>query len=198
MKTVVNPNFRKKKQPQLVRANLLEATAQVVIERGLPGVTLDLVARRAGVSKGGLLHHFSSKQALLEGLHLHMLDDFEAALGSFIETDPEPRGRFFRAYVRATIDPQKPSVCTELFGAFALGMSHDDHLARMWREWFQAQAAKHGADLRCPVGSMIRYAADGIWMEYCIGVFLTSDADRQAVADYLIKLTYEMPDPSQP
>lgn len=50
------------------RENVLGAYAQILAEDGERGATLEAVAARAGVSKGGLLYHFGSKEALAEGL----------------------------------------------------------------------------------------------------------------------------------
>jgi hypothetical protein len=61
----MNKNLGKKKQPQMVRLRILEAAAKVTVKRGLGGLTLELVAKEAGVSKGGLIHHYSSKSALI-------------------------------------------------------------------------------------------------------------------------------------
>jgi AcrR family transcriptional regulator len=47
---------------------LLDAAEAVVSESGAARLTLDAVAERAGVSKGGLLYHFPSKEALLEAM----------------------------------------------------------------------------------------------------------------------------------
>lgn len=43
---------------------ILDATEEVLCTRGVAGLTLDAVARATGVSKGGLLYHFRSKDAL--------------------------------------------------------------------------------------------------------------------------------------
>ena|SRR5690554_334916 len=50
------------------RERILDAFQNLVIESGERAATLDAVAQRAGVSKGGLLYHFGSKEALIEGL----------------------------------------------------------------------------------------------------------------------------------
>ena len=49
------------------RRALLDTAARLVAERGA-GISLDLIAQSAGVSKGGLLHHFRSREALFVGL----------------------------------------------------------------------------------------------------------------------------------
>jgi AcrR family transcriptional regulator len=49
------------------RERVLDAYVDLVVNDGPAGVTLDAVAAAAGVSKGGLLYHFGSKDALLDG-----------------------------------------------------------------------------------------------------------------------------------
>lgn len=53
--------------PSPTRDRLLDAFEALLIEQGEKAATLDAVAARAGVSKGGLLYHFGSKDALVDG-----------------------------------------------------------------------------------------------------------------------------------
>lgn len=55
-------------QPTSTRDRILVAYEDLLIEAGERGATLDAVAARASVSKGGLLYHFPSKDALSAGL----------------------------------------------------------------------------------------------------------------------------------
>lgn len=50
------------------RQRILEAADALSAELGANHLSLDAVAARAGISKGGLLYHFPSKHALLRGL----------------------------------------------------------------------------------------------------------------------------------
>ena len=50
------------------RDRVLAAYEDLLIGDGPRAATLDAVAAAAGVSKGGLLYHFKSKEALTEGL----------------------------------------------------------------------------------------------------------------------------------
>jgi len=56
-----------------MRARLLEATVELLVEKGYAGTSTTLVSERAGVSRGAQLHHFPSKQDLvvsyLRGIH---------------------------------------------------------------------------------------------------------------------------------
>ncbi|WP_280524726.1 TetR/AcrR family transcriptional regulator [Mycetocola zhadangensis] len=55
-------------RPASTSDRILVAYEDLLIEVGERGATLDAVASRAGVSKGGLLYHFGSKDALSAGL----------------------------------------------------------------------------------------------------------------------------------
>ncbi|MFC8923671.1 TetR/AcrR family transcriptional regulator [Cellulosimicrobium sp. NPDC057127] len=63
--------------PPAARAKVLHAFAALLVENGERAATIEAVAERAGVSKGGLLYHFGSRDALVDGLmeHLHELTD---------------------------------------------------------------------------------------------------------------------------
>ena len=95
---------RRRRQPALVRAALLDAAVQEAMVHGVGNVTVLSVAARAGVSKGALFHHFANRQDLLEAAYAECLARFGDALDVLVATDPVPHGRFTRAYVRAFFD----------------------------------------------------------------------------------------------
>ena len=63
------------------RARILSAAGDIAHEVGPANMSLDAVAARAGVSKGGLLYHFPAKAQLLEALIEDHLRNFEQELG---------------------------------------------------------------------------------------------------------------------
>ena len=73
---------RKGVKEKSAREKLLEAADQIAREAGPSNLSLDAVALKAGVSKGGLLYHFPSKAKLLEALVETHLLDFDKALGA--------------------------------------------------------------------------------------------------------------------
>lgn len=66
-------------RPPHARESVLDAFEAILIEDGERSATMDATARAAGVSKGGLLYHFGSKDALergvIERLDLLVSDD---------------------------------------------------------------------------------------------------------------------------
>lgn len=62
------------------RQKILEAAAEISRESGPGNLSLDAVAARAGVSKGGLLYHFPSKTALLKAVVETFVASFDEEL----------------------------------------------------------------------------------------------------------------------
>lgn len=73
----------------VTRGRILDAFARLLVEHGERAATLDAVAAAAGVSKGGLLYHFGSKVALVDGLLARMVS---LALADVTAMRNDPRG----------------------------------------------------------------------------------------------------------
>src|SRR5437764_4553603 len=88
------------------RTRLLDAAGRVVVDQGVDALTLDAVAHGAGVSKGGLLHHFASKEALLGALIEHAFATYEIVIEQALDPAEEvgTPGRWTRAYIRSSFD----------------------------------------------------------------------------------------------
>lgn len=98
--------------PVSTRERILDALQDLLIDLGERAATLDAVAQRAEVSKGGLLYHFGSKEALIDGL-MHRLRDLVEAdialmradsagpIDYFIRTSVSMEGDFDRCMVAA-------------------------------------------------------------------------------------------------
>lgn len=83
------------------RAQILSATAEVVANEGFSRASLARIAKQAGVSKGVVTYHFSSKDEILE----QMVDDYFERGWTYmeprIEAEPTAVGQ-----VKARIDSQ--------------------------------------------------------------------------------------------
>lgn len=55
-----------------MRARLLDATVDCLVERGFSGTSTTLVSERAGVSRGAQLHHFPTKNDLVVAAVKHL------------------------------------------------------------------------------------------------------------------------------
>jgi AcrR family transcriptional regulator len=79
------------------RDGLLDVAADLLVEHGPAGVTMDAVAAAAGVSRPLVYKHFANRDDLLVELHRRESDRFEAAVRTAVTGV-----RGFEALVRAT------------------------------------------------------------------------------------------------
>ncbi len=180
---------QRKKQPEAVRLRLLRAAAALTAERGIEAVTLDKVAAMAGVSKGGLLHHFPSRRALLEGLCAAMLQAWDEELEKRMAADPEPEGRFSRAYVLSATEWDGGGFDRRLAGAVTMASASDESLRLLWNQWLAGHVAHAGGNEMTAGRSLARAAADGLWLADYTGSGQPDREVRDAMVAMLIALT---------
>ncbi|EAN6189191.1 TetR family transcriptional regulator [Salmonella enterica] len=171
---------QRKKEPEKVRLKLIESACRLAMENGLAGVNVEAVAAEAGVSRGGLVHHFPSKQVLVESVFRHMLTGFESELAARMSADPEPSGRFTRAYILSVFD----SGAHAQWGPLWIATATDPQLRKIWGEWFNDQVMRHGET--APLLEIARFAADGVWMGQIYGVV---PGHAEALRNHLINMT---------
>jgi AcrR family transcriptional regulator len=169
------------------RRRLIEATQQALRRHGLGGLTLDRVAHEAGVSKGGLLHHFASKDALIEAVLRQLFDEFDALVERYLEQEPPGRGRQLRAYVRATFEDDPPPL--ELSALLLVAVTENPALMRLIQDDFARWQERLLNDGVSAVRAMVvRQAADAHWSEVLMSVAPTDPTLRRSIRDELLYL----------
>lgn len=86
------------------RQKILEAAAEISRESGPGNLSLDAVAARAGVSKGGLLYHFPSKTALLKAVVETFVASFDEELARRQETKTGRTDAMLEAYLELFVE----------------------------------------------------------------------------------------------
>lgn len=148
------------------RTRVLDAAEAIIRARGVPALTLDGAAREAGVSKGGLLHHFASKEALLVALMRRLAEGIEADFHAIAEAQPEGPARALRACLAFTFDqPDILEAHSRAAAVLLAAFHHDPALIDPIRDFFariRARVAAEGA----PPGpaAAIMLAGDGLFM----------------------------------
>lgn len=168
------------------RTRILDAVERIVLARGVSGLTLDAAAREAGVSKGGLLYHFASKEALLaalmERLAAFMAQQFEAG----VAREPEGPGRVARAMMAWGFGEGECSPGQEphdrAAAVFLAAFHHDPALLDPMRRELAVMKARllddgipHGAAMA------VLTATDGLFMAHLFGLYRPTEADRAAL-----------------
>ncbi|AYM58016.1 TetR family transcriptional regulator [Agrobacterium fabrum] len=178
----------RKKQPEIVRRNLLDCAAKLAAEQGVAALSVQAVADAAGVTKGGLFHHFSSKQVLLEAVMADLLSALDAEIDVLVSQDCEDFGRFTRAYVNAVFaDRDRES--GRQWAALSVSMIGEPSLRRMWTGWLEGRLARHKDTDDGVVLELVRLAADGIWFADLLADNGMAGGDRAALRARMIAQT---------
>lgn len=83
----------------MTRDRICEAAIQIASRDGLLAMTLENVAKEAGITKGGVMYHFPSKDEMVRGVLEYFSEQCETMLMHRVVDDPQPRMRWARCMV---------------------------------------------------------------------------------------------------
>jgi AcrR family transcriptional regulator len=94
---------KRKDIPPQRRSQIFEAAAELFSHSGYHGVTVDAIARRAGISKGNLYWYFRSKQEIFQLLVSHIAESIFTPVAEALEIEAPPREKL-RALTQSCLD----------------------------------------------------------------------------------------------
>ncbi len=176
------------------RDRILDAAESIVIRSGVSRLTLEAAAAEAGLSKGGVLYHFRTRDALVSAMVERLVAGFDADLAEeSARDDGADPGRYVRAYVRATVRPAQTAeaIRRERAGAAVLAaMACEPELLEPLRRSFDRWQARLVADGVDPVRATVaRLVVDGIWMAELFGFSPLAEPLRSQVAAFVEDLS---------
>ncbi|ANH07151.1 TetR/AcrR family transcriptional regulator [Shinella sp. HZN7] len=174
------------------RERILSAAEEIVVNEGVSSLTFDKVAEVTGLSKGGILYHFASKDALVRAMVERFVYRFETGLSGIEGEDEEPHGRYTRAYVKATMGGAASTgdQYDRLGASITAALSNfPDLLEIVHQQNIRCQAAVETDGLDPVEATIIRLAIEGMWMAEVFNVMHLDPAMKQAVIDRLIART---------
>lgn len=174
------------------KTKILDCAERIVVRDGVARLTMDAVAAEAGLSKGGVLYNFPSKDDLIRALLFRLMEEFEAEMARLVKADPEPRGRLLRAYLTASFPPDEAAcqhnnqVAGSLLAAILTNRALLAPLQKRFRET-QQRLLEDGLD---PAHvHLVWLAADGLWMGDLLGTPGPDAQARREVIQHLFEFT---------
>ncbi|MBZ7927342.1 TetR/AcrR family transcriptional regulator (plasmid) [Ensifer adhaerens] len=169
-----------------IKALIVNAATRVVMERGAARMTLADVATEAGISKGGLLHYFSSKDDLIRAMIAAGLESFEEKTMAMVAADPTA-GSYLRAYITTSFPAEGAD---DIAAAMIAGIASDIELLAEYSaenaKWSD-RLEKDGLDYF--YAQVIRLAVDGLYFSEAIGLPQFKPEDRKAFLQRLLSMT---------
>jgi AcrR family transcriptional regulator len=180
------------------RDKILDAAVQVALRDGIVAMTLDAVAREAGVSKGGLIYHFHTKDALLASMLEHFSANAKRALEARMAADPASRGRWFRAFVHTIFASDSPSArpgppsttdMARFLTAVLAASANNPHLLDGVRQNITQMRARLLAEGPNGMRQVALWPAlYGLLLWQHLGILRPDDPLRQSMLDELLRL----------
>lgn len=158
-----------------------------VLRRG-DALALDAVAREAGLTKPGVVHHFGTKEVLTVAVVNRIIDRWEADLHTRASADAEPIDKL-RAYVDYALNGD--------FDSSDLALLADVNLReRLSALWAERLTPWLGSDIDTDPASRAslraaRLLADGAWFNAALGIPTVRDDERSVLRAIALQLVNE-------
>ncbi|MFQ6325536.1 TetR/AcrR family transcriptional regulator [Nocardia sp. CWNU-33] len=175
------------------RDRILDALETLLLEKGMSQVTLESVAATAGVSKGGLLYHFKSKDALLAGLVRRLGERAEQHLG-----DAVAHGTSVAEWYLQTPNPDDAAEAVELevYRSMLATMRtidassgpDTDEVQQALTDMLNAWSTGLDEEIDDPVrADIVRLVGDGVYLRALLGLPPIEPQRYRAVVDRLLE-----------
>lgn len=172
---------KRKNNPELLRHTILVCTKNLMLDAPIGNLSMQKVADMAGVSKGGLFHHFKSKDELITSVVELFIAQINTAILADMDAHPTEMGAFTKAYVRVMFDNQEIGLKSDWAGLIR-AMTTNVQMYGLWRNWLAQKIKTHAGTDSNPRLSAIRCAVDGAWLN---GI---PHDELPAMRTYLLKL----------
>ncbi len=153
--------------------------ALAILSRDGPGqLTFDAIARESGISKGGLMHQFPNKGAVLKALLEHQIEHFDRFTQGYLATIGKDRPQ---ANLAAQIATLRESITTPHSVAFAIlaALIEDPELLAINRQMEAEAVERIRAEAPDPDLSLLRMeAAKGLALSALFGLSALSAQER--------------------
>ncbi|MBF0486213.1 MAG: TetR family transcriptional regulator [Candidatus Omnitrophica bacterium] len=167
---------------------ILDAAEAVVMEVGAGHMSLDLVAKKAGVSKGGLMYNFPSKEALLKAMITRLIEQFyvdrEKKIKDLKKSGP---GAFLKAGILASFehDDKRSRMGLSILAASA----HNPGLLEPLKQAYQAHVKEMlDSGLKFEPAEIVSLAADGLmfWELFRLSPF--NENQREKIKKEMLRM----------
>jgi AcrR family transcriptional regulator len=152
------------------RSAVIQASLTIIARDGPSRLTLDAIARESGMSKGGLMHQFRTKEAVLKALLDYQIERFEAFSRDYLAN---ARSDAVQPYLSAQIALLRHAASGDDPVAVAIlgAVTAEPGLVEQFREADVQSAEKVRAEAADPDLALLRLtAAKGLLLTSLLGV----------------------------
>ncbi len=144
---------------------ILQAAHKILTTSGPSALSFDRVAQEASLSKGGVLHHFRTRKALVAAMVAATLERLDAHIASRTAKDDQRVGAYRRAWVATLLDAadQRDSVAI-----LAAALIEPDLATPVWT-WLDQARRRLAAELGPDEALVLSSAVEAWWLGAALG-----------------------------
>lgn len=154
------------RKPTITREGLLEIAEAIVRSEGAAGLTVEALAKAAGISKGGVQYSFPSKDDLVRALIERWTRQFDALLGGMDDVEP---AELVRNYIKVMRSSQA-AMNAKMAGLMIAYIQNPENVTET-REWYHSMFERLGGttdDARAARVALL--AVEGLFMLRISGI----------------------------
>jgi len=170
------------------RDRILEAAERLVADVGAARLTLDAVAQGAGVSKGGLLYHFPSKDSLLSALAHRYAESMEQCISAAkTHLNETGKSRELKAAVLGILgaDPRSRALSAVLLATAVNEPALLDVIRQCVAQYTQEL---EGTCSNFTRAAIVTLAVDGLKMREALRISPFTDQQREQIVQELLSM----------
>ncbi len=169
------------------RATILAAAARIVENSGAAHLTMDAVAAAAAVSKGGVLYHFPSKQALLEGMLESLIEQITTCTRNYRDANANEKNVALISRINEQHDqtPEQKAMSRAILAAAAENPEMLTPARKELRTAFKEAAA---GSTTPEIGWALLLAVEGLRFLEMLKLLPLSRTERQGLHRQLLEL----------
>jgi AcrR family transcriptional regulator len=175
-----------------LRDKILQTACKLIEEQGMTHFTLENIAQRANVSKGGLLYHFPSKEILVQAMIEIFLKELKSSLRKDFLLSSQENDRtiqsinWLKNYIHICFN-QKIYLNQYKYAILA-ALTMDPKFLLPVRKFIK-ESQEEMLSLDFPtIATMIRLTCEGLWLSELFGFQMVDDRTRINIKQKLMDL----------
>lgn len=177
-------------RPPHAKQTILAAAEALVRDVGAAHLTFDELVKRSGITRGGITYHFPTKEALLEAIIHHDIEQWHACVEDK-QCGLSGPSADLQAYIASSSEADEAAnrLCAGLLSV----ASGSSPLNGPWKEYYEAHHARVVQASPDPtMTAILSLATEGLFWQETLGLSPLSAEERQQVVDRLLQLAQQV------
>ena len=166
---------------------IIDAAEKLVAEQGAAHLTFDALGQETGISKGGLLYHFASKDALLAAMLERMVDQFDQLRQSFRDQLQDDKRKELKSILLASLNSD--AECAQLSSGMLAVAANNPELLEPLQNHVRQTFESIKADTADPqLAELLFFSVHGARLFEQLQLCQHCQADREKFAEKLMTI----------